>query len=850
MIHDLKFAFRQLLKTPGFSIAAVIVLALGIGANTAVFGLVHALLFRSPGYANPSEVVQLFSQDKKDPARFRSFSYPTYRDIREHNTVFADTMAYTLSMVGIGEKSDTRRVYAGVVSSSYFSVLGVAPATGRQFLAEEETPGRSVPVAIVSHGYAKRNGGDAAVIGSEMLINGRRFSIVGVMPKGFTGTMHIFGTEVWLPLSVYDLVANEAHAQTDSSLGDRAGRHLNIVGRLKPGMTAAGAAPALRQLADNLEQSYPVEQKDQTFTAGPLPRFDTSAQPSEDDAALAAFGAVVIAMAAVVLVVACLNLAAMLLARSAARRKEMAIRLAIGASRARLIRQLLTEGLVLALLGGAVGMLLGLWSSDLLIVSIGPLLPFDIAWQSGTNIATLAATVGFCVVATFAFALAPALRLSGARSLEHLKRHAGEDVATRRWKFLPRNPAVAVQIGCSLALLTAAFLFVRGAVKAASVETGLRPGESFLLEVDASLSGYDRTRARQLYGSIEQRLAALPGVEQASISGTVPFGMVRLAKRVQPAGAAPVVEANSGGPQPFRANYNSVGSEYFTTVGLPLLRGRTFTAAEATQPGGPRVAIIDEVLARKLWPNGDALGQYVQFAGPITAGPKSDSGDINPGESIEVVGIVPAVRNAVFEKQPGGALYLPFARGFLNNAFFYVRLKPGMHGSNANTADLLRRTIREIDPALPVLSLKTFAGHLGDNLELWMVRAAAALFAVFGALALGLSVIGLYGVKAYSVARRTREIGIRMALGAQRGAVQRMILREGATLLAAGLALGLLLALATGMIVSSMLYEVSAVDPIAFTAAPLLLAVAGLLATWVPARRATRISPMAALRTE
>jgi putative ABC transport system permease protein len=280
------------------------------------------------------------------------------------------------------------------------------------------------------------------------------------------------------------------------------------------------------------------------------------------------------------------------------------------------------------------------------------------------------------------------------------------------------------------------------------------------------------------------------------------------------------------------------------------LRGRAFTAAEATQPGGPPVAIIDEVLAKKLWPNGDALGQHLQFAGEKTTAPKSDSGDINPGEKHR------SRRHRACRSQRGlreatrRRVYLPFARGFLNNAFFYARLKPHMHGGEAGTADLLRRAIREIDPALPVLSLKTFAGHLGDNLELWMVRAAAALFAVFGALALGLSVIGLYGVKAYSVARRTREIGIRMALGAQRGAVQRMILREGATLLAAGLALGLLLALATGKIVSSMLYEVSAVDPIAFTAAPLLLAAAGLLATWLPARRATRISPMAALRTE
>jgi len=442
------------------------------------------------------------------------------------------------------------------------------------------------------------------------------------------------------------------------------------------------------------------------------------------------------------------------------------------------------------------------------------------------------------VLATFAFAFGPALRLSRADAIEHLKQHPGEDVVRRRWKFLPRNPLVAVQIGCSLALLTAAFLFVRGAGKAGSIETGLQPGHSFLVELDASLSGYDRSRARQLYNSLEERFASLRGVESASVSATVPFGMVRLSRRVELPGNA---------ESPLRVYFNSIGADYLRTAGLQLLRGRGFTAAEATQAAGPAVAIIDDVLAQKLWPNGDALGQHLQLGGERIA---STSDDVGPGEPIEVVGIVPAVRSAVFEKVPIGAIYLPFARGFQNNAFFYVRFAPGPRESDAIRAELLRRTVREIDPALPVLSLKTIEQHVNGNLELWMVRAAAALFGVFGALALGLSVIGLYGVKAYSVARRTREIGIRMALGAQRAAVQRMILREGAELLAGGLALGLLLALATGKIISSMLYEVSAVDPLAFAGAAILLALAGLLATWLPARRATRISPMAALRTE
>ncbi|HSH40052.1 MAG TPA: ABC transporter permease, partial [Chthoniobacterales bacterium] len=293
-MNDFRFAFRQLIKALGFNIAAVVVLALGIGANSAVFSLVQTLLFRSPGYANPSEILQLFSQDKKNPTAFRSFSYPTYQDIRQQNTVFTDVMAYTLAMIGIGEKSDTRRVYASVVSSNYFSVMGVAPVRGRAFLPEEETPGRDAPVAIVSHGYWKRHGGQPSLLGSDMIINGQRFSVIGIMPEGFTGTMHIFGSEVWLPLSAHDLVANQFHTEGSNSLGDRAGKHLMLVGRLKPGVTPAAATPALTQLAANLEQAFPVEQKDQTFIAGPLPRFDTSARPSDDDAALAAFGTLLI----------------------------------------------------------------------------------------------------------------------------------------------------------------------------------------------------------------------------------------------------------------------------------------------------------------------------------------------------------------------------------------------------------------------------------------------------------------------------------------------------------------------------------------------------------------------------
>ena len=863
MINDFRFAFRQLWKAPGFTASAVVVLALGIGANSAVFSLVYALLFQPPSYTRPAEVVQVYSQDKKNPTSFRLFSYPTFQDIRQQNTVFTDVMAHKVAVVGLGEKGNTRRTIASIVSSNYFSVLDVAPVQGRAFLPEEETLGKPAHVAIVSDCYWKRQRRDAAIVGSEILINGRPFTVVGIMPEGFTGTSHIIGPEVWLPLSVHDDVTNDfQRSQAQVPLSERGGPgRLLVLGRLKPGLTPAAADPQLKSLAASLEQAYPVEQKDQTFMAAPLPRF--AANDPQGDKELSAAGALVLGMAALVLLVACLNLANMLLARGAARRKEIAVRLALGARRGRIIRQLLTEGFVLALPGGAFGVLLALWSSDLLVASLGKMVPVDLVVLTGPTPALLAATFGFCLLGTLFFGLGPALKLSRATSLDDLKEHAGEDVSRRRWKFLPRNPLVVVQIGFSLALVTTAALFIRGARTAANIDTGLNTERLFLVEVEASLRGYDRPQTQQLYRAIGDKLAALPGVESASISATVPFGMFSIGKRVQRAGSPPTADAKpaTAADGLDYSTCRSVGADYFKTIGLPLLRGRTFTAAETAQPGGPAVAIIDDRLAQKLWPAGDALGQRVQFAAEIAAtadsgersgarkGEEAD-GQIRPGESIEVVGIVRHTPDAFFGGEAGNAVYVPFGRGFQKHIYFLAKFSSLPAGSEASAADLLRRGIMSVDAELPIISIKTFEQHLDGNLQFWLVKAGAALFSAFGMLALGLAVVGVYGVRAYSVARRTREIGIRMALGARRSAVQNMILREGAAMLAAGLALGLLLAFGTGKILSSILYQVSSTDPVAFTIGPAVLVSAALLATWLPARRATRISPMEALRTE
>ena len=862
MIGDIRFAFRQLAKAPGFTIAAVLVLGLGIGANTAVFSLLNNMLFAPPGYAQPNELVQVFMQDTKNPKSYRAFNYPTYTDIRDQNSVFSGLMAYNVTLVGLGEKGNTRRVFASIVSANYFSVLGVAPIKGRTFLPEEEVPGNAANVAIVSYGYWVKHDRDPALVNSTMQINGRTFTIVGILPKTFAGTMSVLSPEVWVPLSAYEAMANDFTTENRKSLMSREGKQLLLVGRLKSGMTAAAASPALKTLATNLEKAFPVEQKDQTLTTAPLSRFSISDDPPDDDD-VKGMAPLLMGMAAIVLVVACLNLANMLLARGTARRKEIAIRMALGGGRWRIVRQLLSEGFLLALLGGVVGMILGLWSSSLLSASMEHLMPMELVWNGGPNVPVLIMTFVFCLIGTIVFALGPALKLSRSAVVSDLKQQAGEDVVLRRWRFLPRNPLVVVQIAFSLALLTAAALFIRAAHKAATFDTGLHMQNNLLLEVDASLSGANQQKTEQLYRSLGERLATVPGVQHASISATAPLGMLTLAKAIQRAGfnvAPDAKPANAAEGLAYPSRFYSIGADYFAAVGLPILRGRGFTATEVNDANAPAVAVIDEALAKKLWPEGDALGQQIQYAADNAPRAKTANdnmgmnsggrGNLKPGDPILVVGIVPSSRGTLFEKEPRGSIYLPFARGFQSYAYFFMQYASLSPAEVPRLTDAIRRAVRDVDPTIPVLSLKTYNQHIDNNMPLWTVRAGAMLFSIFGALALVLAIVGVYGVKAYAVARRTREIGIRMALGARPNVVQWMIIREGSLMLASGVVIGLLLAVAAGKLLGGMLYQVGSLDPVAFSTAPVLLGAATLLATWFPARRATRVNPLRALRTE
>jgi predicted permease len=864
---DLRFAVRTLAKSPGFAAVAVLTLALGIGANTAIFTVVNDFLFSPRPFPDEAQVVQVYTQDRKHPSNFRGFSYPTYTDLREDSAVsavFSSVLAHNMAVVSLGEGETSRRTFVALVSSNYFRTLEVPLVQGRGFLPEEEKPGSAAPVVIASYLYWKNTGFDPQLVGKTIRVNERPFTVVGITPENFSGTMMIFGPELYFPLGDYDLLTSDSDAEVKRTLEKRDVYALLLVGRLKPGVTAATAGAALLTVAANLERALPVEQKDQTFISRPLPRLDTGPYPADHESSLTVLGLMLCSLAVIVLFVACLNLASVLLARGLARRKEIAIRLALGGGRGRIIRQLLTEGLVVSLAGGVGGFLIGLFSSQLLAASLGAHMPVPAVLRGGADPAVFVATLGFCALATLFFALGPALKLTRADLVSDLKEQAGEDSARRRHRWLPRNPLVVAQIALSLGLITAAGLFIRGALKAGSVQTGFKADSTILIEVDASLGGYDQTRSLQLYRAACDRLAALPGVQAATIASTVPFGLYTMNRPVRRAGVKLAPDAHpttAAEGLAYNVRWSGIGADYFATMGLPLLRGREFTKIEAEIPGALPVAIVDDVLAKKLWPEGDALGQRVEWAeSTAPTAQLGGSGIMGMSDgiarraqdppSIEIVGIVPATRWETFQSQIGGQIYVPYAQDYRSSVFFQVRTAPRAIGADAALFSLLRREVRSAAPGVPVFTVKTFRQHFNDNAQLWVVRSGAAMVSLFGGLALVLAVVGVYGVVAYGVARRTREIGIRTALGATPGAVLRMILREGLVMTLGGAAPGMLLAVGIGRLFRGVLYQVSPMDPVAFTLAPTVLVATALLACWLPARRAARVDPIVALRNE
>jgi len=826
LIRDVFHSLRALAKRPGFTVMAVLVLALGIGGNTVIFTLVNGFLLKPLVMRDPARLVGCFSRDSQKPDDYRAFSYPNYADLRDQNPVFSDLLAHNLAVAGLGEGDTTRRVFVDIVSANYFDTFGTPLYLGRPFTRAEERPGSGAAVAIVSYPYWKKMGADPRLLGSTIRLNGRIFTVVGVAPEGFSGTLAMLSPAVYVPLGVYEWVIND-YAATRRPLAARDNHALILVGRLRPGISRDTADHLLVSVSDRLQQAYPAVNKNQVLLVRPLSRLGVSTAPHEDGGT-AISAALLLSTASVVLLIASLNVANMMLARSSARRKEIAIRVSLGARRIDIVGQVLSEALVLAALGGMAGLVLSYWGTTLLTRTMSQLAPFDLLLSGLPDVRVLAATLGFCVFSTFVSGLGPAWNLSRPNLVPDLK--AGETGGLLSSRILSRrNLLVVAQVALSLMLLTGAGLFVRSSIRAAHIQPGFQLDRGILLEVDPSLAGYDESHGRQLYHALLDRLVQIPGVEHVSMAATTPFGMISFGRSAQ-----------AGNGSPLGLNYNIVTAEYFQTLGIPLLRGRSFEPQEAN-PGLPPVAVIDERAAKMLWPDGDPVGRHVRVL-PSDTSPKE--------QDLEVVGVVGSVRQHIIGHDVEPALYVPFGQQYQANMNVHLRVAPVSGKEVGRLMNTVRNEVRTVDARLPVLGLKTMTDHLESSFDFWVVRTGSNLFAIFGCVALLLAMIGLYAVRAYSVARRTREIGIRMALGASASDSVRLVLKEGLKLTLIGLSVGLLLGLAVGRLLAGMLFDVSAADPWVFGLAAFLLSAVSLLACYIPARTASRVDPMIALRYE
>ncbi len=825
--QDLRFALRMLRKAPGFTAAAVVILAIGIGANGAIFSLINAVLLRAViGTGIDERFVGLYSGDRTRPDAFRPFSYPEYLDVRERNAVFTDVIAEAGVRIGITERGETRRVSALLVSSNYFGALAVPMLAGRAFTSAEEHPLSDAAVLVVSPAVARRYGTAQEAIGRVLVLNGREFTVVGVAPEWFHGAMAVMAFELWAPFGAARLLipADQRGYILPASL-DRSTPALLLAGTLKPGVSALDAQARLAPLADALAAAYPEFNRNQQLVVQPRSRTARGPGPRADTSAFAG-AAVLMAIAGMVLGVACLNLANMLLARGSARRQEIAVRLALGGSRFRIVQQLVIEGLLLSTLAGVTALVMSWWVARVFVVSLARLAPIPILLDVSPDARVIAIVAGAAMVSTLIFSFGPAWRLSRPELATALK-PSTPLVVTGAGRFSLASVLVAAQITLSVALLVTAGVFVRASARAASSDPGFPVAGGVIAEMDAALAGADAMQARGQYESALTRVRALPGVRNASLASIVPLGGESEGR---------LVRSDADQSVPLFATVTVIGSNYFPTIGLPLIAGRDFTAAEgSTTPAA--MAIVDRLLAERVFGSVNPIGRIVQLV--------DRGGEVD--DSLQIVGIVPTVRDDILEP-PKPHLYVPFGRSYRVGMTLHASVEPG---AEARMIEPITRAIQAEAQPLPILSVRTLTEHRDRSTSLWVVVFAARLFVAFGIIALVLATAGVYGLRSYLVARRTREIGIRLALGATHARIVQQLVGEGTTIAAVGLAVGLLVAAGlVGLLQSGLVMDIGAFDSLAFVAASGVSLLATLAASYLPVRRALRIDPAAALRPE
>ena len=847
MIQDFRFAFRQLLKSPAFTSVAVSTLGLAIGINSAIFALINGAVLRPMIPLRPQEVVNVYNCRQNANHDYRQFSYNEFRELRENpGDLFADLAVLEFAVAGIGRDHEMRRSFAFLTSENYFSLMGVKPFRGRFYNAEECKPNADLPVVVTSYGFWKRQGARSDFVGSTLQINGQPYTVIGISPKGFSGASAILSPDVWIPLGM--------RAQLGSAFGDSENMHdlnnpknycFNLIGRMRSGLTIESAKSRLPVISQRFNAMQSDAEFQREVQIKPPSRFDLSTSP-EDEGPITLIGTMLMAMAGAVLLIACLNLANMLLARGTSRSKEIAVRLAVGASRWRIVRQLLCEGFLLAICGGVVGLLLSVWGNHLLLNSFAVLLNninFSFILDLTPDAWVIAVTFLFCLVATLLFSLGPALKATKADLVNDLKQQVGEPARIGRFSrfFAPRHISVMAQIALSLVLLFAAGLFFRGAMKAAGLNPGFVAAGDLVTEIDFTLVKKDPADARREIFNIIQRSRELPGVTAVGVGTMLPYGNFTNSRRIMSTKAT--LSNDPKAPDPgASALWTATTPGYFESIGVKILRGRDFTRTECEDKDGRRVGLIDELMAKKLFPNEDAVGQHVRYTIPPKDGSPND---------IEIIGIVNTHYHDVQEEtRSTGRLFVPLVQGYTGNAFLHLRLNTQNRQAVVGTMSTVRSMLHNVDPDLPIIHMAPYVDLLDGCVGLWIVRMGAVLFGAFGCVALLLAVVGVYGVKAYAVACRTREIGIRMALGAHRKDVFALIMRQGALQTALAVTVGILLSLAIGRVLSQILYGVSPNDPFSLITSSLMLASAALLACFLPARRATYVNPITALRTE
>ena len=812
-MKDIQYGFRMLRRSPAFTAIAATSLALGIGANTAIFSLINAVLLRPLPVTEPVRLLSVFTTDQRNPGNL-PLSHLNYKDLRDQNDVFSGMAAFTFAQLNWTTGTESEQVPAQVVSGNYFSLLGAQPVLGRGFLPDEDE--RSTAVAVVSHGFWERSlGSDRAIVGKTLTFNRTPFTVVGVAPRHFTGTLLGGGPSVWVPMSTHDIVQPNFDWYEQ-----RRGLFLFAFGRLKPGVSPEGANANLKTIFGRLEQAFPVDNKGRS--AGAVSLLDARLNPGgQGGAPVVQISMILMTVVGIVLLIACANIANLLLARASKRRKEIAVRLALGAGRSRLVKQLLTESVLLSLIGGGMGLLLAYWLLGLLTSAELPL-PIPVDDSVGIDGRVLGFTALLAIATGVLFGLVPALQASRANVVPVLKNETLPGGAGRGARMNLRQILVVAQVALSLISLIAAGLFLRSLRDAQAIDTGFETSGVLVMDFNLGREGYTPERGQLFYRQVVERVSSLPGVQSAAVAQNPPLagGFLR---SVFPEGMDTTTQDR------ILVQVNSVSPGYLETIGIPLIRGRSFTEQDVT--GAPLVVVINEIMAERFWPGQEAIGKRFKFFGDA--------------DFTTVIGIA---RNAKYNgvaEDPIPFIYQPLRQNYTPAATLHVRAAADASG----LATSVRGVVTQIDPTLSIFDARTLDDQVSQSLA--PLRTNVIMLGVFGGLAVLLASLGLYGVASYSVSLRTREIGVRMALGAQPAAVLRLVLGHGLLLVGAGLALGLVASLTlASAIPQNLLPNVSARDPWTFIGTSVILGLVACLASYIPARRATRIDPLVALRTD